>query len=453
MPTRPWLPTDATSVTIQGWYRTIDPNGVVAVGADVISAGAVTNWTDRSGQGRTLFKEGTPTVNTTGFGTGRPTIVGGGSNGFRTSTSLPFPTGAVHGAMAIGNIAASVSDYYRLVGFNTQYNADVFDQGIVPLMKMQYADAISYFYSFANSTSAFTLGTAALLEGYPTSTTTGRSGVNAVAASSDITFDMVGKTMERMGFMVTSSGASEGFQFEAAEEVNWTGVISSGDLAKMQGYLAWNNGKQSLLPSGHAYELAAPTVSTGGTAYTLTAAAGAFAVTGKAAILSPARRLIAAPGGFSVTGRAAGLAVGRKVQVTFGAFVLTGQPANLRFARRLSAATGVFNVTGQPAGLIAPRRVIAATGAFVVTGRAASLSVARRMSLTAGSFTFSGKAAGLTVGRRMSVQPAAFQVTTYSANLLKTGDVIPTDDGKRGSPLLNPGLSEHVDRAFTGRAA
>ena len=44
------------------------------------------------------------------------------------------------------------------------------------------------------------------------------------------------------------------------EIVVTNGTLSADDRARMEGYLAWKWGTQASLPSGHAYELAAPTV-------------------------------------------------------------------------------------------------------------------------------------------------------------------------------------------------
>ena len=44
------------------------------------------------------------------------------------------------------------------------------------------------------------------------------------------------------------------------EIVVTSGTLSADDRARMEGYLAWKWGTQASLPSGHAYELAAPTI-------------------------------------------------------------------------------------------------------------------------------------------------------------------------------------------------
>ncbi len=66
--------------------------------------------------------------------------------------------------------------------------------------------------------------------------------------------------------------------------------------------------------------------------YTLTAAAGAFAVAGSPAGLRAARRLAAVPAAFSLAGAAAALRAARRLPLEPGAFALTGSglPASLR---------------------------------------------------------------------------------------------------------------------------
>lgn len=148
-------------------------------------------------------------------------------------------------------------------------------------------------------------------------------------------------------------------------------------------------------------------------ARTLTAAAGAFALTGVAAGLSqggspasaqvswlqvaPVRTLTASPGAFTLTGVAAGLLAGGSAQAWVswlqlapagagaytlaadpGAFVVSVAPSLSDYV--LTASPGAFGLTGRDAALtkggtpvVVGYTLTAAAGAFVVTGRAATL--------------------------------------------------------------------------------
>lgn len=110
------------------------------------------------------------------------------------------------------------------------------------------------------------------------------------------------------------------------------------------------------------------------TNYTMTAAAGSFALSGQAAALKAARLLTAAAGGFALTGRVATLTIARKLTAAAGSFALTGQPANLLAARSIVASTGSFSLTGNAAAFARTYAVTADAGSFSLTGGAATLT-------------------------------------------------------------------------------
>lgn len=88
-----------------------------------------------------------------------------------------------------------------------------------------------------------------------------------------------------------------------------------------------------------------------GTAYTLTADAGSFALTGQDAEFLIGRILTADAGSFSLTGQDANLNIGRVLTADAGEFLLTGQDATLSVGRVLTADAGAFVLDGQDATL------------------------------------------------------------------------------------------------------
>lgn len=162
-------------------------------------------------------------------------------------------------------------------------------------------------------------------------------------------------------------------------------------------------------------------VSSGATSYTLTAAAGAFALTGTAASLKYGRVLQAASGSFAVTGTAATLRKGYSLQASSGSFATTGTAATLRYGRVIQAAAGSFQVSGTDASLKYGRVLAAQPGAFALTGTDATLTygTAGNYTLTAqpGSFSVSGAAATLRYGRKLSADSGAFAFTGTAATL------------------------------------
>lgn len=93
----------------------------------------------------------------------------------------------------------------------------------------------------------------------------------------------------------------------------------------------------------------------GPTAYTLTADAGSFTLSGQDAGFVVGRILTADAGSFALTGQDAALRIGRVITADAGAFVLTGQDATLTVtpaggtAYTLTAEAGAFALTGQDA--------------------------------------------------------------------------------------------------------
>lgn len=93
----------------------------------------------------------------------------------------------------------------------------------------------------------------------------------------------------------------------------------------------------------------------GPTAYTLTADAGSFTLSGQDAGFVVGRILTADAGSFALTGQDAALRIGRVITADAGAFVLTGQDATLTVtpaggtAYTLTAEAGSFALTGQDA--------------------------------------------------------------------------------------------------------
>lgn len=109
---------------------------------------------------------------------------------------------------------------------------------------------------------------------------------------------------------------------------------------------------------GQAYVGGQPYLADSGSAITLTAAAGAFSLTGNFSGLTVARQLTAAAGAFTLSGQAATLVRARSLTAAVGAFTLTGRDAELIYdgpvALSLTAAAGSFTLTGNSATLTAP---------------------------------------------------------------------------------------------------
>lgn len=175
--------------------------------------------------------------------------------------------------------------------------------------------------------------------------------------------------------------------------------------------------------------------------YSLTAAAGSFALSGQAASLKAGRSVTAAAGSFSLSGQSATLKAGRVLVSAAGSFTLSGQPATLYRAitltagagsftlsgqaasfgltRTLSAGAGSYSLSGQAAAFAVTRVLSAGTGAFTLTGKAATLTRTGSYSLTCdtGDFTLSGQAAGLAATRLLTAGAGSFTLSGQAASL------------------------------------
>jgi hypothetical protein len=332
MATRKWLPTDLTSVSLETWYRLVDPAGALVVGADAgVSGTAIgTTWIDRSGKGRTLTLEGSGlTFNPNAFGTGKAGIESVGSGGWRTAAGRAFPQTVLGTSIVLRSDAGSGDS--RAVSLITPNGADPYDgAGVIPVSKIGGEAKVGYWYSFAASDTPVTLGAPTLVDGVPTSLTTAKTVVNGVDGGTMSAANLGAYSQDRLGVMSTGQGGNY-VKGAIAEMVLWSGVISAGELAQMQGYYAWNNGLQALLPAGHAYKTAAPTVTTADTGSSQTGTLAANESADTAAISATIPQV----GTLAVTERN-DTASGTTATVTTGALAATEQ----RDIASASATTG-----------------------------------------------------------------------------------------------------------------
>ncbi len=247
-----WTPVNLTSVTLEGWYRVHDPANVLADGSDISTTGSPNTWADQSGNARTLTKEGAPGYDANGLATGHPAVTFT-TAGFRTAAGAGYPSNAVIGSMIIGTTTTDG----RLTSLNASGQQDFGASGVIPFL--QGSGNIDYWYNFA--TASFTHANStivAIFEAVPLSTTTADVGLNTVLSGTPVT--IAGVTHDRMGLFAESDTGSNNPNGSCAENILWAGVISTDDLQKLEGYIAWNNGQQALLPGGHPYAGAAPTI-------------------------------------------------------------------------------------------------------------------------------------------------------------------------------------------------
>jgi hypothetical protein len=218
-------------------------------------------------------------------------------------------------------------------------------------------------------------------------------------------------------------------------------ILSDSDRQKLEGYLAWKWGMQSLLPDAHPYKSAAPTTgASAGTTisaqtgafqlsgvganllrgYAMPISAGAYGLTGNQVVLRGSRLLTAAPGSYSLLGKAVNLLTGHLLPAGKSDFSFVGQAINLGLNRSIGASKGSFALNGMPVALtkIGARSLMASTGAFLVVVSAANLAFGHRFLASSGIFSTSGKPASFPRYRRFGAGAAAFALASVGAGLL-----------------------------------
>jgi hypothetical protein len=141
--------------------------------------------------------------------------------------------------------------------------------------------------------------------------------------------------------------------------------------------------------------LALPTPPPAGASYTLTCAAGSYALTGQQASLRMRRLLPGEAGSYVLSGNAVGLSASRRLAAEGGAYALSGQDADLAVRRRMALDAGMYALTGHDADLVydplaATYTLACVAGSYSLIGYDAALITSRRLALDAESYTFAG---------------------------------------------------------------
>ena len=168
--------------------------------------------------------------------------------------------------------------------------------------------------------------------------------------------------------------------------------------------------------------------------YTLTAAPGAFGLSGASASLRVIRTLVGGNGSFSLTGTQAVLRAGRRVVGATGVITLAGGAAGLIVSRKLAGSPGEFVLASAAGALRASRALATSTGTFAISGSGGSLRALRRVSAAPAAFALTGADARLAAVRRLVANVGAFMLSGGAAQLVYSpvveGNVLFTETGQ-----------------------
>lgn len=127
--------------------------------------------------------------------------------------------------------------------------------------------------------------------------------------------------------------------------------------------------------------------------------------------------LTASAGSYTLTGQSAGVLAARKITATGTAYAYTGQDATPRRTFILSASAGSYTLTGQSAGVLAARKITATSGSYTLTGDSPSLYRFPPLTASGGAFTLTGQSAALKVSRKITAASGSYAMAGTSLPL------------------------------------
>ena len=386
----------------------------------------------------------------------------------RTNTVVPAPAGIVNGDILILSLALGVSgtpptptlpsgftqiDTQRVGtgGFNV-------DQYIAWKRASSESGSYTITHSACSSNAVISVYSNCIATGSPIDVYSKNSGLTGTPA---IALGVTTTVANTLALYIDHDWEARGARlppspfFERYDNLEYV-ADNVQPTAGATGNVSATNGNISSEP-WQAWLVALKPVPAGATAYTLTAATGAFTLAGTTTGLKTARKLPAVPGAVTLAGIATGLKFGHKLPAVVGAFTLGGVAASTRAARMLPAVTGAFTLNGVAAALRYGRILTAVTGPFTLNGQIASLVYSSKKTLTAvtgtfalngpatilkyarlfptvtGTFALNGVANILRYGHRMVVTVGAFTLNGVAASL-RTTRILPA---VKGSVTLN----------------
>jgi hypothetical protein len=159
--------------------------------------------------------------------------------------------------------------------------------------------------------------------------------------------------------------------------------------------------------------------SSGGTAYTLSAAAGSYAITGTAALLKRSRRVVASAGSYAFTGSTAVVRKGYKATSGTGSYSVSGSSTTLRKASRLPVQSGSYAMNGSPVGTERGLKVSAGSSSYSLAGFDASFTRTYILGAESASYDLTGPDVGFSRSYVLKPQAAQYELTGSDVSLTK----------------------------------
>lgn len=301
MATRAWLPSDATSAALVGWFDAQDASTLT-----VENGGGVSAWRSKVG--------GWGVTQTTA--SSRPPLsTYNNLPAVLPTTDQQFLSGAAPSTLPTGSDAGSMTGVGTVIAYRNTYST-------------------MFYYGSANGNRARSIAATgeAVSSGYYGNDVVGtvkwtgftRLFISAISATGYAEQWVDGGAVQGAQKNVLSTDATS--TFWVGRSINgdpwknpiqeiclWKGTLSADERAKLEGYYAWRWNLVSQLPATHAFKGAAPTFNDGAggasasgatTLGTIATAAGAALTIAGAAALALAPLTVASIGGATVSGSA-----------------------------------------------------------------------------------------------------------------------------------------------------
>jgi hypothetical protein len=263
-----WTPRNLTSGTLQSWFFLKDATGVKADGYYVTqSGGTASAWADAMGQSANLAQAtgaNQPAYGASAMGTGRPGLTFTPGQSLYVASGFNCPITSPLNTFFAGHIETTTDAAGpRIVSVCPAGGHDYISPGSWPLLLSGDDASLCHLYFGGNGgvnvdatpsiNSIFddACDSTSVFYGYQNTLATTSSGTPVFGG---------GGPLDIFGLFAEAGAGGANAAGRCAEVIFTTGVHSSSDLAKLRGYLSWNNNCQANLPGGFAYAGAAPTV-------------------------------------------------------------------------------------------------------------------------------------------------------------------------------------------------
>lgn len=161
----------------------------------------------------------------------------------------------------------------------------------------------------------------------------------------------------------------------------------------------------------------------GATAYTLTADASSYTLTGQSVALLRGLVLQSDAGAYILTGQDVTLTRGRIFGVDTGSYSHTGQDLDLLKSSRINSEAGAYSVTGQDVQLLKAYRISTDAASYTLTGQQVDILRNIVTQAEAGAFTFTGQDVTLdysaTTNFTLDAEAGSYTLTGQAVDILR----------------------------------